>query len=184
MEIKGQSLIAATQQQVWDGLNDPEMLRQSIPGCESLEKTGDNKFKATVVTRIGPITAKFNGQVELQDLMPPNSYTISGSGSAGAMGAAKGKAFVTLTQKGENTDLEYRVEADISGKIAQLGGRLIQSTAGVLAGQFFTKFSSLIGDPESEITKTAHQSGGIPKWTILIGAVVLLAVAILVIRAL
>jgi len=175
MEIKGDSLIAADQNAVWKGLNDPEMLRQSIPGCESLEKTGENKFKATVVTRIGPITAKFNGEVELQDLNPPNSYTITGSGSAGAMGSAKGKAFVTLTPKGEDTHLDYRVEADISGKIAQLGGRLIQSTAGVLAGQFFNKFSAIVGNPDTSVTQHAQKSGGIPKSVFIIGGLIILA---------
>ena len=183
MEIKGDSLIAASQNAVWKGLNDPEMLRQSIPGCESLEKTGENQFKATVVTRIGPITAKFNGEVELQDLNPPHSYTITGSGSAGAMGAAKGKAFVTLTPKGEDTHLDYRVEADISGKIAQLGGRLIQSTAGVLAGQFFNKFTALVGDPNSQVTQNAQKQGGLPKAAYLVGGLIVLAViAFLVVK--
>ena len=152
------------------------MLRQSIPGCESLEKTGENQFKATVVTRIGPITAKFNGEVELQDLNPPHSYTISGSGSAGAMGAAKGKAFVTLTPKGEDTHLDYRIEADISGKIAQLGGRLIQSTAGILAGQFFNKFTALVGNPNSQVTQDAQKQGGVPKLVFIAGGLIILAV--------
>lgn len=183
MEIKGDSLIAASQNAVWTGLNDPEILRQAIPGCESLEKTGENQFKATVVTRIGPITAKFNGEVELQDLNPPNSYTISGSGSAGAMGAAKGRAFVTLTPKGEETHLDYRVEADISGKIAQLGGRLIQSTAGILAGQFFNKFSTLVGDPTSQTTQAAQKQGGIPKAVLIVGGlIVLVVIAFLVLK--
>lgn len=147
MEIKGENLIAATQAQVWEGLNDPEVLRRSIPGCESLEKTGDNQFKATVVTRIGPITARFNGQVELTDLDPPNGYTIVGSGAAGAMGGAKGKARVTLAPESDATRLTYLVDVDVSGRIAQLGGRLIQSTAGVLAGQFFNAFATAVGGP-------------------------------------
>lgn len=144
MEIKGDNLIAATQEQVWNGLNDPEVLRESIPGCESLEKIGDSQFKATIVIRIGPITARFSGEVELADLDPPRGYTIIGSGNAGAMGGARGKAFVSLAPEGSGTRLTYRVDADISGRIAQLGGRLIQSTAGVLAGQFFGKFANKV----------------------------------------
>lgn len=149
MEIKGENLIAATQAQVWAGLNDPEVLRQSIPGCESLEKIGDDRFKATVVTRIGPISARFNGEVELADLQPPDSYTIVGSGSAGAMGSARGKAYVALTPEGTGTRLAYRVDADVTGRIAQLGGRLIESTAGMLAGQFFAKFTKVVGGTTS-----------------------------------
>lgn len=175
MEITGQSVIAADQDTVWKGLNSPEVLRDSISGCESLERTGDNQFKATIIIRIGPITVKFNGDVELQELKPPNSYTIVGSGSAGAMGAAKGKAFVTLSPEGPNTKLEYRVEADISGRIAQLGGRLIQSTAGILSGQFFTKFSTLVGDQDSPLTQAAQKKGTVLKTAFIIGGVIMLA---------
>ncbi|KZL05404.1 Carbon monoxide dehydrogenase subunit G (CoxG) [Pseudovibrio axinellae] len=147
MEISGQSLIEADINTVWAGLNDPEVLQASIPGCESLEATGENQFKATVSIKIGPVKARFQGEVTLKDLNPPNGYVIVGSGSAGPMGAAKGNAEVTLSRESQGTRLDYTVNADLSGKIAQLGGRLIQSTAGVLAKQFFKNFSTQIEKP-------------------------------------
>jgi len=113
--------------------------------------------------------------VETEKLPVDLRVSLSGSGSAGAMGSAKGKAFVTLTPKGEDTHLDYRVEADISGKIAQLGGRLIQSTAGVLAGQFFNKFSAIVGNPDTSVTQHAQKSGGIPKSVFIIGGLIILA---------
>ena len=172
MEITGENTIAADIETVWKGLNDPEILRLSIPGCESLERTGENRFKATVVTKIGPITARFNGEVELQDLNPPTSYTIVGTGSAGAMGAAKGKAYVTLKEVPEGTHLGYKVDADISGRIAQLGGRLIQSTAGILAGQFFKTFSNRVSGEEAPVQTTPK--GGVPVWVYIVGGLVVL----------
>ncbi|MEO0974879.1 MAG: carbon monoxide dehydrogenase subunit G [Pseudomonadota bacterium] len=176
MEIKGSSVIAADRQKVWDGLNDPEILRQSIPGCESLEPAGENKFTATVVTAIGPIKAKFNYQIELRDLNPPNSYVITGSGSAGAMGMAKGNVNVTLSDDPGGTRLDYQVDADISGKIAQLGSRLIESTAGVLSGQFFSRFSQLL-DPDA----AADGGQGVPVWVYAgIGAAVVVAAILFV----
>lgn len=175
MEIKGHSVIAANKQQVWEALNSPDILRDSIPGCESLEVVGENQFKATVVTKIGPIKAKFNGQVELKDMNPPNSYTISGSGSAGAMGAAKGNAYVSLSDAPDGTLLEYKVDADISGKIAQLGSRLIQSTAGILAGQFFKTFSEKVSSPGAAVNVVTEKSGP-PAWVFVVGAVALAAI--------
>ncbi len=147
MKITGENNIAADQATVWAGLNNPDILRQSLPGCESLEQTGPNAFKATITTRIGPITARFNGNVELTDLNPPNSYTLVGSGSAGSMGGAKGAAKVRLVPDGAGTKLSYDVDADMNGKIAQLAGRLIEGTVNMLAGQFFAKFGELVASP-------------------------------------
>lgn len=161
MKISGETVIAADQQTVWRGLNDPEVLRRSIPGCESLEKTGENAFRATVVTRIGPVSAKFEGRVQLTDLDPPNGYTLNGSGSAGPMGAAKGAARVTLTPHPDGTQLSYDVDADLSGKIAQLGARLVQSAAGVIAGQFFTRFGAIVAGEEGAPERAA--TGGGPR---------------------
>lgn len=182
MEIKGHSVIAADKKTVWEGLNNPDILRQSIPGCESLEAIGENQFKATVITKIGPIKAKFSGQVELTDLNPPESYTIAGSGSAGAMGAAKGNAYVKLADTPEGTRLDYNVDADISGKIAQLGSRLIESTAGVLAGQFFTKFSEMVS-PEGAKVQVVTEKSGTPLWIFAVGGIAVLAlIAFLIFR--
>ena len=173
MKITGENIIAADKQAVWEALNDPEILRQSIPGCESLELVGENHFKATVVSRIGPITAKFNGEVILGDLDPPNGYTLSGSGTAGAMGGAKGSAKVTLETVPGGTLLKYDVNADLNGKIAQLGGRLIQSTAGVLAGKFFNGLSNRVAGATSGDANQKSEGSARPKW--LIYAIVALA---------
>lgn len=181
MEIKGNSLIDADIDTVWKALNEPEILKTSIPGCESLEAVGDNQFKATVSTRIGPIKARFSGEVELQDLNPPQGYTIVGSGSAGSMGAAKGNAKVALSPDGTGTRLDYIVDANLSGKIAQLGGRLIQSTAGVLAGQFFDNFSKQITDPAALAAERASAANRNNLWIYLAIGAGLLAVLYLVV---
>lgn len=145
MDLQGSERIDAPVETVWLALNDPEILRQSIPGCESLEKTSDTHMTARVVLKIGPIKAKFEGAVELQNLNPPNSYTISGEGKGGLAGFAKGGADVTLTpEEGGTTLLTYTVKAEVGGKIAQLGSRLIESTSKKLAGEFFSNFSAAV----------------------------------------
>jgi hypothetical protein len=145
MDMQGSERIEAPVETVWRALNDPEILKQAIPGCESLEKTSDTTMAARVVLKIGPIKAKFEGAVELQNLNPPNSYTISGEGKGGLAGFAKGGADVTLTADGEGaTLLSYTVKAEVGGKIAQLGSRLIESTSKKLAGEFFSNFSAAV----------------------------------------
>lgn len=179
MKIQGENIIPADQETVWNGLNDPEVLRQSIPGCESLEKVDDHNFKAKVTSRIGPITATFNGDVALSNLNPPHSYTLSGSGSAGAKGGAKGSADVKLEPVDGGTKLTYDVDAEVSGKLAQLGGRLIQSTAGVLAGQFFNRFSEVVA-PTGAGAKTGLP---VPLWAIVVGGGVLAAIVVAIVFA-
>ncbi|MFL0694719.1 MAG: carbon monoxide dehydrogenase subunit G [Agrobacterium tumefaciens] len=145
MDMQGSERIEAPVETVWRALNDPEILKQSIPGCESLEKTSDSQMTAKVVLKIGPIKAKFEGTVELQNLNPPHSYTISGEGKGGLAGFAKGGADVTLTpEEGGTTLLTYTVKAEVGGKIAQLGSRLIESTSKKLAGEFFSNFNSAV----------------------------------------
>lgn len=146
MKLSGENRIMASREEVWRALNDPEILKQCIPGCDNLEKNGDNQFKATVTTKIGPVQAKFNGQVQLSDLDPPNGYTISGSGTGGVAGNAKGAAKVRLEPDGPGTRLVYDVDAQVTGKLAQLGSRLIDSTAKMLAGQFFNRFEQIVGE--------------------------------------
>ena len=144
--IEGEEKIAAPIDKVWAALNDPEVLKQCIPGCQSLEKTSDNDLAATVVLKIGPIKATFNGAVTLKNLNPPNSYTIQGEGKGGIAGFAKGGADVTLAEDGADaTVLRYAAKADVGGKIAQLGSRLIDSTSRKLAGQFFSTFGEKVG---------------------------------------
>ena len=144
MNMSGEQRIEASVERVWEALNDPEVLKASIPGCESLEKKSDTEMTATVTLKIGPVKAKFNGEVELKNLNPPYSYTIAGEGKGGFAGFAKGGADVTLAEDGGATVLTYTAKADVGGKIAQLGSRLIDSTSKKLAGEFFKKFGKIV----------------------------------------
>lgn len=146
IEMIGEETIPASAEEVWAALNDPEILKACIPGCESLEMITDHEMAATVQLALGPIKAKFNGMVELTDLDPPRSYTISGQGKGGIAGFAKGSADVVLREEHPRTTvLTYTVRADVGGKIAQLGGRLIQSASKKLAAQFFSSFNEKVG---------------------------------------
>ena len=146
LNMEGEERIAAPIQEGWEALNDPAVLKQCIPGCQSLEKTADNELAATVVLKIGPIKATFDGAVTLSNLNPPTGYTISGEGKGGVAGFAKGGADVTLAEDGPDaTVLKYTARADVGGKIAQLGSRLIESTSKKLAGQFFSTFGEKVG---------------------------------------
>jgi carbon monoxide dehydrogenase subunit G len=141
MDMTGERRIPAPRQTVWEALNDTAILKASIPGCESLEKTADNQMKATAAVKLGPISARFNGAVTLSDIDAPNGYTITGEGQGGVAGFAKGGAKVGLTDDSGATLLKYEVNAQVGGKLAQLGARLIDATAKQMAEQFFTKFS-------------------------------------------
>ena len=147
MDMTGQYRIPAPREQVWAALNDPAMLKASLPGCESLEKVSDHQFAATVVAKVGPVKAKFNGNVTLSNLNPPESYTISGEGKGGAAGFAKGGADVRLTEDGDITVLTYTAKADVGGKLAQLGSRLIDGTAKKMADEFFDNFTQQVAGP-------------------------------------
>jgi len=147
MEIKGEYKIAAPREKVFAALNDPTVLQACIPGCESLEKTSDTEMKAKVRMRIGPVSASFSGKVTLSDIDPPNGYRISGEGQGGAAGFAKGGAVVTLREDAGDTVLNYNVDAQVGGKIAQVGARLIDGTAKKLADEFFSKFAAMVGGP-------------------------------------
>ncbi|PWW00082.1 hypothetical protein DFR52_103284 [Hoeflea marina] len=144
MEMKGEETIAAPRQKVWEALNDPDILRQCIPGCQSLEMTSPTDMTAVVKVKIGPVSASFQGDVTLENIVAPESYTIAGEGKGGIAGFGKGGADVTLTDLGETTLLAYEVKAQVGGKIAQLGSRLIDSSAKKLAGQFFTRFNEVV----------------------------------------
>lgn len=141
MDMKGEERIPAPREVVWDALNDPEVLKACIPGCQTLEKTSDTSFSATVQAKVGPVKAKFAGDVTLTDIDPPNGYKISGEGKGGAAGFAKGGAVVSLAEDGGETVLTYEVDANVGGKLAQIGSRLIDSTAKKMAGEFFSKFN-------------------------------------------
>ena len=152
MEMTGERRIPAPRQQVWEALNDPQVLQASIPGCESVERVGDDQFQAKVALKLGPMSAKFGGKVKLENINPPAGYTITGEGNGGAMGFAKGGADVALEEVGPSeTLLTYNVKAQVGGKMAQLGGRLIDSTAKQMADQFFNRFAALLTPaPEPE----------------------------------
>ena len=148
MDMSGERRIPAPRQRVWDALNDPEMLRAAIPGCESVTRTAEDAFEAKVALKIGPMAAKFGGKVKLENINAPASYTITGEGNGGAMGFAKGGADVALEEVGPNeTLLRYTVKAQVGGKMAQLGARLIDSTAKQMADQFFDRFAAAVAPP-------------------------------------
>lgn len=152
MDMNGSQRIEASREKVYAALNDVEVLKQCIPGCESIEKISDSEMTAKVTLRVGPVKASFNGKVTLSDFDPPNGYTIAGEGAGGMAGFAKGGATVKLEADGDATILHYTVKAEVGGKLAQLGGRLIDATATKLAGEFFEKFSNIVGPtvPENE----------------------------------
>jgi carbon monoxide dehydrogenase subunit G len=145
--MTGEVTLPADRPKVWALLNDPGVLKASIPGCESLEKVGDNGFAAVVKTKIGPVSATFKGKVELSDIVPLVGYTISGEGEGGVAGFAKGGAKVSLADAEGGTLLRYNVEAQVGGKIAQLGARLIDGVAKSMADKFFTSFAAAVVGP-------------------------------------
>ena len=152
MKLTGSYQINLKKQKVWDALNDPEVLKQALPGCEEFKKKSDAEFTATATNKIGPFNATFTGDIELKDLNPPNSYKISGSGNS-PVGFASGEATVSLEDHEGGTKLTYNVEANVGGKIAQVGSRLIDMTAKKMADIFFGKFSELIA-PQSTTAKS------------------------------
>jgi carbon monoxide dehydrogenase subunit G len=144
MVMTGEQQLAAPREKVWAMLNDPAVLKSCIPGCETLDVIGENEFQAVATNRIGPVKARFKGKVRLTDLDPPNGYKISGEGDGGVAGFAKGGASVTLTDKDGGTLLSYNVEAQIGGKLAQLGQRLVNGAAKKLADDFFVRFAAAV----------------------------------------
>ncbi len=151
MQMNDSQLVPASRDKVFAALNDPAVLQQCIPGCQKLEVTAPNEMTATVVIKVGPVKASFSGKVTLSDIDAPNGYRISGEGSGGVAGFAKGGATVTLTEEGPDaTRLAYAVDAQIGGKLAQLGGRLIDATAKKLAGEFFETFAAVLAPPAPE----------------------------------
>ena len=145
MDMTGEYRIAAPREKVWEALNDPEVLKASIPGCQELIKASDTELTAKVSTKVGPVSAKFTGKVTLSDINPPQSYKISGEGQGGVAGFAKGGAEVELEEDGDETILRYKATAQVGGKLAQIGSRLIDSTAKKMANEFFSKFAEQVG---------------------------------------
>ncbi|QTD43759.1 CoxG family protein [Ottowia testudinis] len=140
MDMQGSRQLAVTQQQAWDSLNDPEVLKVCIPGCDSIEATGENAYALTNAIKVGPVSAKFKGNLQLTDISAPDSYTINFDGNGGAAGFGKGSAKVSLTPNAEGCELGYTVNASVGGKIAQVGQRLIDGVAKSMAESFFKRF--------------------------------------------
>jgi uncharacterized protein len=194
MDMTGEFRIPAPREVVWKALNDPDILKRSIAGCEELEKTSDTEFTAKVMAKVGPVKARFAGKVTLGDLDPPNGYTITGEGQGGAAGFAKGGAKVRLEPEGDATLLKYTVNAAIGGKLAQIGARLIDGAAHKMAEDFFASFAANVTGPApatagAEAAATAAPavappaeappaSGGIRPW-IWVGGLIIIAVILL-----
>ncbi len=144
MEMSGEQLIPASQAATWAALNDPEILKACVPGCESIEKTAENEYVVLMTARIGPVSAKFKGKLALSDLDPPNSYSLAFEGQGGVAGFGKGGAKVQLLPEGGNTKLTYQVKANVGGKLAQIGSRLVDAAAKKLSEEFFNAFTAKV----------------------------------------
>lgn len=147
MDISGDFEIPASRQQVWEALNDPDVLAQCIPGCESIERQSDTELQAKMKAKFGPVKARFESRIQLSNLNPPQSYTISGEGKGGPAGFGKGSADVTLTESGGNTTLHYTATLQVGGKLAQVGSRLVGGVARKIADDFFNKFVEVVAQP-------------------------------------
>ncbi|MDH3595819.1 MAG: carbon monoxide dehydrogenase subunit G [Rhodospirillales bacterium] len=156
MQMTGEYRIEAPRETVWAALVDPDVLKRCIPGCEELEQTSESEFTAKVKAKVGPVSAKFAGAVSLSDLNPPESYRISGEGKGGAAGFAKGGAMVTLAEDGGATMLAYEIDAQVGGKLAQIGQRLIAGTAKKMADDFFGRLVEAIGAPAEAVAAPAE----------------------------
>lgn len=163
MDITGQYRIAAPRDVVWAALNDPEVLKRCIPGCKELEQRSPTDLAAKVALKVGPISATFTGAVTLENLNPPAGYTIVGQGQGGAAGFAKGRAEVALAEVGDETDLTYTAKAEVGGKLASLGGRLIQATSKKLADEFFGNFVRELNGEDAQ-PEPAKAKGRWAKW--------------------
>jgi len=150
MEMTGEQLIPVPQAEVWRGLNDPEVLKACIAGCESIERVSDTEYRVEMVASVGPVKARFNGKLLLSDLNPPNSYSLSFEGSGGAAGFGKGGAQVSLKSEGPATRLTYTARASVGGKLAQVGSRLIDGVARKMADDFFTAFNAKLAGPAAK----------------------------------
>ena len=190
MDMTGEYHIPAPQQTVWEALNDAEVLKASVPGCETLEKVSDTEFTATVTAKVGPVRTKFNGKVTLSDIDPPNGYTIAGEGQGGAAGFAKGGAKVSLTSENGGTLLRYEANASVGGKMAQIGSRVVEGVAKKMADEFFTTFVEQVvpggaaeaAAPAEEIAPTAADAAGkgLPTWAWVAGLLVVVAIGLAV----
>ena len=156
MEMTGEQLINASQANTWAALNDPEVLKACVPGCESIDKTSDTEYVVQMTARVGPVSAKFKGKLTLTNMNPPHSYSIAFEGQGGVAGFAKGGADVSLTPDGHSTKLGYKVKANVGGKLAQIGSRLVDAAANKVANDFFVSFNQKVGKPAHAAAEHHH----------------------------
>jgi uncharacterized protein len=156
MEMSGEQIVPASQHDTWTALNDPAVLKECVPGCESIEPLGENQYQVLMVARVGPVSAKFKGKLNLTDIKPPNSYALSFEGQGGAAGFAKGSAQVRLTEKDHQTLLAYDVKASVGGKLAQIGSRLVDAAAKKVADDFFKAFNDRMQALHEHAASEAH----------------------------
>lgn len=157
MEMNGEQRIPATQQQTWEGLNDPEVLKACVPGCDAIDKLSDTDYQVLMTARIGPVSAKFKGKLTLSDLEPPRAYSIAFEGQGGVAGFGKGSAKVELEPEGEETVLRYAVKASVGGKLAQIGSRLVDAAAKKIANDFFSNFNDKVAALHGMHAEAAHE---------------------------
>jgi carbon monoxide dehydrogenase subunit G len=182
MDMQGNRALAVTQQQAWDALNDPEVLKLCIPGCDKVEATGPNQYTIGMAVKVGPVSSRFTGKIALSDLNPPQSYTIGFDGQGGVAGFGRGSAQVRLTPSGTGCELSYSANAQVGGKIAQVGQRLIDGVARSMADEFFKRFdqemqrrypSAATAELVAANVVVAHR--GVPMWVWILGALVVIA---------
>ena len=157
MEMTGEQLIHASQADTWAALNDPEMLKACVPGCETIDRTSDTEFLVQMTARVGPVSAKFKGKLTLSNVKPPHSYSIAFEGQGGVAGFAKGGADVSLAPEGQATKLSYNVKANVGGKLAQIGSRLVDAAANKVANDFFVAFNEKVGKPAHAAAEDRHE---------------------------
>lgn len=161
MEMSGEQRIPATQDETWAALNDPGILKACVPGCESIERVADDEYQVLMVARIGPVSARFKGKLALSELNPPHSYAIAFEGQGGAAGFGKGSARVQLAPEGEGTLLTYQAKANVGGKLAQIGSRLVDAAAKKISQDFFAAFSAKVG--VQAVAHEEHEPGPVPR---------------------
>lgn len=193
MELIGEQTLALSRERVWLALNDPEVLQQCIPGCSTFKLVGENLYQIEMVASVGPVKAKFNGKLQLTDILPPESYALNFDGSGGAAGFGKGSAAVRLTEEGGHTALQYSVNAKVGGRLAQVGARLIDGVAKKMADEFFSRFKSIVDpadvavgpavqvDTRVEPTPGRKRSG--LSWSGVLGAIVVVVAGYLLYKA-
>lgn len=180
MDIAGEYRISAARENVWAALNDPDVLERCIPGCEAIERTSDTEMQARVVAAVGPVKARFNTRLTLENLNPPESYRLNGDAKAGATGFGRGSADVTLTDEGDATLLSYRASFKVGGKLAQVGARLVEGATRKTADQFFGNLSRELGasEEDGEVADAAPSTPGAGRVLLLAGAVAAVLVAL------